>query len=377
MNESSDVSGASSIVSEKVKEWIQPVNKEEYNESMADFRRSIWLKYVFILAGVAVCLIVAGLSLGFGTYPISFQDAYMTIWYHITGNIQDPVDDIVVIRDRLPSIVVGILAGGGLAIAGAAMQSILKNPLAEPYTTGVSSGAIFGASLSIVFGFNLFGGDLALVGNAFIFSLIPVTFILMISKLKNASPTTMIMAGIAIMYIFNAMTTVIRLWSDPDSLSELYRWEVGTLSYAAWDNLYIMLPATLIGIVTIWLLSKQLNVLATGDENARTLGVDADRLRMLCLIVVAFMTAAIVSYVGLIGFIGLVAPHVVRMVIGADNRFLIPASISFGAALLLLADLIGKVIIAPATVQVGVIMAFVGGPMFIWLIVRKNTKVWG
>jgi iron complex transport system permease protein len=377
LNESSDVSGASSIVSEKVKEWIQPVNKEEYNESMADFRRSIWLKYVFILAGVAVCLIVAGLSLGFGTYPISFQDAYMTIWYHITGNIQDPVDDIVVIRDRLPSIVVGILAGGGLAIAGAAMQSILKNPLAEPYTTGVSSGAIFGASLSIVFGFNLFGGDLALVGNAFIFSLIPVTFILMISKLKNASPTTMIMAGIAIMYIFNAMTTVIRLWSDPDSLSELYRWEVGTLSYAAWDNLYIMLPATLIGIVTIWLLSKQLNVLATGDENARTLGVDADRLRMLCLIVVAFMTAAIVSYVGLIGFIGLVAPHVVRMVIGADNRFLIPASISFGAALLLLADLIGKVIIAPATVQVGVIMAFVGGPMFIWLIVRKNTKVWG
>ena len=104
---------------------------------------------------------------------------------------------------------------------------------------------------------------------------------------------------------------------------------------------------------------------------------DADRLRIICLVVIAFMTAAIVSYVGLIGFVGLVVPHVVRMIIGADNRFLIPASISFGAALLLLADLVGKVIIAPATIQVGVIMAFLGGPMFIWLIVRKNSKVWG
>ncbi|MBO4763855.1 MAG: iron ABC transporter permease, partial [Candidatus Methanomethylophilaceae archaeon] len=238
-------------------------------------------------------------------------------------------------------------------------------------------GAIFGASLSIVFGFSLFGGDYALIGNAFVFSLIPVAFILMISKMKNASPTTMIMGGIAVMYIFNAMTTVIRLWSDPDSLSALYAWEVGTLAYAKWDNLVLMLPITVFGILAIWALSRQLNVLSTGDENSRTLGVDAERLRFIVLVVVAFMTAAIVSYVGLIGFVGLVAPHVVRMVIGADNRFLIPASIAFGAAVLLLADLIGKTIIAPATIQVGVIMAFLGGPMFIWLLVRKNTKVWG
>ena len=301
----------------------------------------------------------------------------MTLWNHITGNVQDVIEDIVVVRDRLPRVCVAVLAGAGLAVAGAGMQSILKNPLAEPYTTGVSSGAIFGASLSIVFGFSLFGGDYALVGNAFVFSLIPVAFILMISKMKNASPTTMIMGGIAIMYIFNAMTTVIRLWSDPDSLSALYSWEVGTLAYAKWDNLLLMLPITLFGIVAIGALSRQLNVLSTGDENARTLGVDADRLRIIILLVVAFMTAAIVSYVGLIGFVGLVAPHVVRMVIGADNRFLIPASIAFGAAVLLIADLIGKTIIAPATIQVGVIMAFLGGPMFIWLLVRKNTKVWG
>jgi len=368
---------SSSIVAENVKHWITPIEEVEYEKSMSVVRHSTLKKYLFILGAAVVCVIVAGLSLGNGTYPISFQDAYMTLWYHIIGDIQDPIDDIVVVRDRLPSILVGILAGSGLAIAGAAMQSILKNPLAEPYTTGVSSGAIFGASVSIVFGFNLFGGDYALIGNAFIFSLIPVFFILMISRLKNASPTTMIMGGIAIMYIFNAMTTVIRLWSDPDSLQELYRWEVGTLAYSSWDNLILMFPATVFGIVVIWLLSKQLNVLATGDENARTLGVDADRLRIIVLVVVAFMTAAIVSYVGLIGFVGLVAPHVVRMVIGADNRFLIPASISFGAAILLLADLVGKTIIAPATIQVGVVMAFLGGPMFIWLIIRKNTKVWG
>lgn len=367
----------SPLVAGKVSEWLSPVDRKEYKETMSTFERFVLRKYLFIVLCIVICFIAVGLSIGFGTYSISFVDTYKTIWYHITDNIVDEVNDIVVVRDRLPRACVGVLAGAGLAVAGAAMQSIMKNPLAEPYTTGVSSGAIFGASLSIVFGWEIFGGDYALVGNAFIFSLIPVAFILVISKLKNASPTTMIMGGIAIMYIFNAMTTVIRLWAEPESLSNLYAWEVGTLSFAEWDNLYIMLPIVVIGIAIIWLLSKQLNVLATGDENARTLGVDADRLRVIMLLVVAFMTAGIVSYVGLIGFVGLVAPHVVRMVIGADNRFLIPASIAFGAALLIVADLIGKTIIAPTTIQVGVIMAFLGGPMFIWLIVRKNTKVWG
>ncbi len=377
LEENQSTSGTSPLVAGQVTEWLKPVDKREFNESMSGFRRFVIRKYLFIGVCILACFVAAGLSIGFGTYSISFWDTYVTIWNHITGNIQDVIEDIVVVRDRLPRVCVAVLAGAGLAVAGAGMQSILKNPLAEPYTTGVSSGAIFGASLSIVFGFSLFGGDYALIGNAFVFSLIPVAFILMISKMKNASPTTMIMGGIAIMYIFNAMTTVIRLWSDPDSLSALYAWEVGTLGYAKWDNLVLMLPITLFGILAIWALSRQLNVLSTGDENSRTLGVDAERLRIVVLVVVAFMTAAIVSYVGLIGFVGLVAPHVVRMVIGADNRFLIPASIAFGAAVLLLADLIGKTIIAPATIQVGVIMAFLGGPMFIWLLVRKNTKVWG
>ena len=369
--------GISPLVTNQVSEWLKPVDKQEYKKTMEKFERFVARKYLFILACVIACFISVGLSIGFGTYSISFIDTFKTIWYHITGNVQDVVNDIVVVRDRLPRALVGLLAGAGLAVAGAAMQSIMKNPLAEPYTTGVSSGAVFGASLSIVFGWEIFGGDYALAGNAFIFSLIPVGFILLISKLKNASPTTMVMGGIAIMYVFNALTTVIRLWADPESLSNLYAWEVGTLSYAKWQNLEIMFPLTVAGIVVIWLLSKQLNVLATGDENARTLGVDADRLRIIMLLVVAFMTAGIVSYVGLIGFVGLVAPHVVRMVIGADNRFLIPASVAFGAAILIIADLVGKTIIAPATIQVGVIMAFLGGPMFIWLIVRKNTKVWG
>lgn len=371
------VSEISPLVKNQVSDWLEPVNKEEYNKTMEKFEKFVARKYIFIVICIIACFAAVGLSLGFGTYPISFLDTYKTIWDHLTGNVTDIVKDIVVVRDRLPRACVGVLAGAGLAVAGAAMQSIMKNPLAEPYTTGVSSGAIFGASLSIVFGWELFGGDYALVGNAFVFSLIPVFFILVISKLKNASPTTMIMGGIAIMYIFNAMTTVIRLWAEPDSLSNLYAWEVGTLTYAKWQNLEIMFPLTVFGIAVIWILSKQLNVLATGDENARTLGVDADRLRIIMLIVIAFMTAGIVSYVGLIGFVGLVAPHVVRMVIGADNRFLIPACIAFGAAVLVIADLVGKTIIAPATIQVGVIMAFLGGPMFIWLIVRKNTKVWG
>ncbi|MCQ2070540.1 MAG: iron ABC transporter permease [archaeon] len=376
MNENDRPDVVSPLVKDKVGEWLSPVDTEAYHGTMGKFQKYVAKKYIFIIVCAFACLVAMGLSVGFGTYRIDFFETYMTIWYHIVGDIHDVVNDIVVVEDRLPRICVGVLAGAGLAVAGAAMQSILKNPLAEPYTTGVSSGAIFGASLSIVFGISIFGGDYALVGNAFVFSLIPTSVIIFVSRMKQSSPTMMIMAGIAVMYIFNAMTTVIRLWSDPDSLSSLYAWEVGTLAYAKWANLYLMLPVTVAGIVVIALLSRQLNVLATGDENARALGVNAEKLRLICLVVVALMSSAIVSYVGLIGFVGLVAPHIVRIVIGADNRFLIPASAAFGAAMLLFADLVGRVIIAPATIQVGVVMAFLGGPMFIWLIMRKNSKVW-
>ena len=138
-----------------------------------------------------------------------------------------------------------------------------------------------------------------------------------------------------------------------------------------------MLVVTVIGCLISMFLSRELNLLSTGDENARSLGIDADKMRILCFLVVALVSAAIVSFTGLIGFVGLVAPHMVRLFIGADNKYLIPASAFFGAALLIISDIIGRVVMSPTIIQVGVITAFLGGPVFLWLIVRKDTKVWG
>ena len=312
-----------------------------------------------------------------GATDITVLDAYLTLWQHITGNIQNVDWDFTIVQYRLPRVCAGLVAGAGLAVAGCVMQSVLKNPLADPYTTGVSSGAGFGATLAITMGASVASGSLSIVANAFIFALIPTMVIVSVSKMKNASPTVLIMAGIAVMYIFNAMSTVLKLWSDPEALSALYRWQVGTLGGIGWDSVEIMLAFTTIGCIISMLLSRELNLLSAGDENARALGIDAEKMRILCFVVVALMSASIVSFTGLIGFVGLVAPHVVRLFIGADNKYLIPASAFFGAALLVVSDIIGRTALSPTILQVGVVTAFLGGPLFLWLIIRKDTKVWG
>lgn len=345
------------------------------------YRRYILLKWLLIFACIAVCIVVAGLAITVGTYPIEFGESYWLIWNHIFGEVPDNPADILYIKDhvvwdlRLPRILIGIIAGAGLAVAGATMQSTLKNPLADPYTTGISSGAAFGATVAICYGFGIFGTG-TIVANAFVFSLIPTAIIALISLTKKVSPVSMILAGIAVMYIFNAMTTVMMLWANPDDMAAVYQWQVGSFEGLSWSSVPIMFAMTLVGSIVLLLLSNKMNVLATGDENAKALGIDASKLRLVCLIIVSLVTASIVSFTGIIGFVGLVAPHVVRIFIGSDNKYLMPASMAFGAALLLVADLVGRTVIAPATLEVGVVTAFIGGPLFLYLVVRQRKEAW-
>ena len=348
----------------------------DFTEEQQNYQKYILRKWIFLAVCVAVIVIVAGYAITIGSYGIGFLESYQTIWNHITGDIADVTKDHVVVQLRTPRIVVAIIAGAGLAVAGVVMQSTLLNPLADPYTTGISSGASFGASLAVVCGISMVGGRYGLVFNAFLFSLIPMIAIVTVAKAKNSSPTVMIMAGIAIMYIFNAMTTVLKLWADPNSLQELFEWQVGSVSSCKWDDIPIMLVITVVGIVIVQIMSRKLNVLATGEDNANALGIDASKLRTMLLILVSLMTAAIVSFVGLIGFVGLVAPHIARIFVGADNRYLVVCSAALGSALLIVGDLVGRLIIYPSTIQAGVIMAFLGGPMFLWLIMRRKSQVW-
>ena len=366
----------STLVEQHIREWMETDDKSSKDEAVDQgYRKYVMRKWIFMAVCIVAAFITVGLALTIGTYKITFLETYSVIWEHITGNVTDQVADEVIFDLRMPRILAGIFAGAGLAVAGACMQSILKNPLADPFTTGVSSGASLGATIAIILGISI--GGMGVVSNAFVFALIPTSIMVGISRMKHASPTMMIMAGIAVMYLFGAITTMLKLWSDPDDLKSLYMWEVGSLGLAGWADMKILIPVVVAGVAFIQLLSRQLNVMAAGDENAKALGVNASQLRTIGMVVVALVAATIVSFTGMIGFVGLVCPHVVRIVIGADNRYLIPASAVFGVALLLIADLIGRTLLSPTIIQVGVITSFLGGPMFLWLLLRKKSRIWG
>ncbi len=361
----------------KIDEWnsVEPTN--ELVTGYKDYQKYIGRKWSFTFLFILAAIVVVGIAMSYGS-SMGFKESYSVLWHHITGDIIDPDKDGILIELRMPRIVIGLIAGAGLAVAGVVMQSTLNNPLADPYTTGVSSGAGFGATMAITLGSSLaLSESTTIVVYAFVFSLIPTAVIVAVSKIRGASPTMMIMSGIAVMYIFNACTTVLMLWSNPNDMQAVYLWTVGALTHHGWECVPVLFTATFVGLVLMFALSRKLNVLATGDDNANAMGLNANNLRILNMIVVALVSAAIVSFTGMIGFVGLVAPHIVRLFIGADNRYLMPASAAFGAFILVAADLVGRWVIAPSVLPVGVVTSFMGGPIFLWLLMRRKGKIWG
>ncbi len=332
---------------------------------------------VLIVGLIAVCAALLMYYVSVGYFEISLSEAYHLLWDHITGNI-DPDKELedYVAWTRLGCGIAGVLGGIGLAMAGASMQSLMRNPMADPYTTGISAGAGLGATIAVVSGITMFSGRLGTITNAFFFALIPVVVILMISKVRSASPSIMVLAGLAMMYMFTAIITMLLLWADPMDLNIIYRWQVGSLEYAKWTDIPIMLGIVVVGSILLQKMAAKMNIVASGDDNAKTLGIDAERFRIIGLLIISVMSAGVVSFIGLVGFIGLIAPHIMRMIVGTDNRYLLPASAAFGAVLMIGSDLIGKTLFSPAIIQVGVVTAFLGGPMLLYLIIRKKREVW-
>lgn len=328
-------------------------------------------------------MLAIGLQLSFGKYSIGFLESYGILIDHLKGIVPtegvERMKHYVVWDLRLPRALAGLAVGAGLGMCGAVMQSSLKNPLADPYTTGIASGASLGASVAIILGLCIIPGiygEGAIVVNAFAFALVPVILIISLSRFKkNITPAGMILIGIAVMYIFSATTTLLKITASEESLAEVYIWSVGTLGKAGWDNVWYMIAAAVAGIVVFQSLARRLNVLVMCDSGAVALGVDPKRVRLASLGVVSLVTAVLVSFTGTIGFVGLVAPHMVRMFIGSDNRYLIPASAAFGALMLLASDCVARNI-AAVELPVGTITALIGGPLFLYLIIRQTKSAW-
>lgn len=297
---------------------------------------------------------------------------------HITGNITDEKSDHYIWDLRFPRAIAALVVGAGLSVAGAVMQNDFRNPLADPYTMGISSGAFFGAVLSIVLGISLipvFGDANATVVNAFVCSLIPTALIVLISKFRKMTPAAMILTGVAIMFLFSSICQIIMVTAPSESLADAYNWRVGTLAKVKWETLPLMCIPAVILTVSLYFFAGKLNVMYSGDRGAMTLGESANKIRIVTMVIVSFLTASLVSFTGTIGFIGLVGPHVARIFVGSNNRYLIPASAAFGAAFVILADTLAKVT-GVNGLPVGVISSMVGGPLFVYILVRQRKSAW-
>lgn len=361
------------------------MRSSEFHGSRSKFKgtyhRYISKKVVFIIVVAILSVLSIGLELGSGSYGISFTKSLGIIWDHLTGNIPTDtwalMEHNIVWENRLPRALAAMAAGITLGVCGAAMQSSLKNPLADPYTTGISSGASLGATIAIILGWSIIPGfgSGALIINAFIFALIPAGVIILISFLKKeVSPSTMILIGIAVMYLFTAITTFLKLTASEEELASIYMWNVGSLGSASWDNIGYMIGAAVVSMVLLMLMARKLNILSINERCAQSLGEDPKRTRLIVLVIVSMVTATIVSFTGTIGFVGLVSPHIARIFLGSDNRYLIPASAAAGALLLMASDFIGKSI--GTGLPAGAITAVIGGPLLIYLLVKQQKSDW-
>jgi len=357
------------------------------------YKKFIGRKIFFVFFFAALIIIISGVSTTLGSYPITVKEVYSIIWrgsvtilqnldFIIVHGVREftreyfTTEEIVVWQLRLPRIFLGIIAGIGLGLAGAVMQAILRNPLASPYTLGISSGAGFGASLAILAGAGIVGGKYLIIGNAFVFALLVSFIILALSSRKGATPETMILAGIAMMYLFGAMTTILQYFGEAEAVKEAVFWMVGDLNRASWPVVTIILGVLACCAPLLMLKSWDLNVMGAGDETAKSLGVNVKRIRVITMVVSTLLVATIVCFTGTIGFIGLVAPHMTRLAIGGDNKYVLPVSGLLGAVILISADLVARRIIAPVILPVGAVTAFMGAPLFLYLIMRRRREYW-
>lgn len=284
----------------------------------------------------------------------------------------------------LRSTLMAIVAGAGLAGCGVMMQGVLRNPMVSPFTVGVSSGATLGASIAIILGVSLVGsGRYVIIANAFIFSMITSFLIIGFGRLRGVTPESFILVGIALMYFFSAFTSFLQLIAEEGELMAVVHWIFGSVS-VAWDEVLLVLAITLVCLPFMMKYCWDLNAMAVGgDEVAISLGVNPGRVRMTSMTLVALITASITCFTGIIGFVGLVAPHIARMIIGEDHRFLLPCSCIIGAILVVAAYTVGNSIgpfifeNSALVIPVGTIMSFIGGPFFLFLLLTKRRRYWG
>ncbi|MFS2150145.1 FecCD family ABC transporter permease [Rhizobium sp. Rhizsp42] len=338
--------------------------------------RALALRRILILLAltIALCLSIAlDMALGPANYSLSDVLAALADPSAVTAQLRVIIWDI-----RMPIALMAVTVGASLSVAGAQMQTILSNPLASPFTLGISAAASFGAALALVGGVSLFPGAIQYMVplNAFLMAMAAALFIHFASTMRGVSVETIVLLGIALVFTFNAALSLLEYLASEQALAAVVFWTMGSLTKATWPKVWFTAAVL---VVTVPLFMKDawaLTALRLGDDKAASMGVNVRRLRLQTMMIVSLLAAIPVSFVGTIGFVGLVGPHIARMVVGEDQRFFLPGAVICGALLLSVTSVVSKMLIPGAILPIGVITALVGVPFFFVLIFSNRRRAW-
>ena len=338
-------------------------------------------KYFWIMGGLLLLFVMLVYSISVGAVTIPPYEVLQTV----TGHSVSTKWELIIWNIRLPQALAAIVAGAGLSVAGVVMQSILRNPIGSPFTLGISNAGAFGAAVSVV----VLGtgkvqstvADAVIINNpylttivAFLFCLLATGVILLISQIRGASPEVMVLAGVALSSLFTAGTMFLQYFADDTQLAAVVFWTFGDVGRVNWLELEIMTAVVLFAVMFFVANCWNYNAIDAGDETAKGLGINVERTRLVGMVIAALVSAVIVAFLGVIGFVGLICPHIVRRIIGDDQKYLIPGSTLFGGILLLASDTAARLIISPYVLPVSVLTAFMGAPAFIYLLLRGYKR---
>ncbi|MCT4688745.1 FecCD family ABC transporter permease [Vallitalea sp.] len=336
-----------------------------------------------IIISLLVLIAVVIIACGFGSVRIDFVDSSKVLLSKIPF-INDLISlegikesHIKIIADlRLPRIILALFTGGALAVVGCSFQGVFKNPMADPFVLGISSGAALGATIGLIFNFNktIFGFT-GVSMFAFIGAMLTVLVVLRISAIGKKLPTTtLLLAGISLNYLLSALMSLMMLLNR-DKLERVYLWTLGSFSTSSWKEVAIIAPCVIICSIILMVFKEELNLMLLGDETARSLGIDVNRTKKIILGISSIMVAVVVSASGIIGFVGLIIPHIIRMINGPDHKKLIPLAMLIGAIFMIVCDTIARTIISPAELSVGIITSLFGVPFFLFLLYQNKKRI--
>lgn len=346
---------------------------EQYNVAKAKK-----IAIIFILLALVFLFFVVSVFVGSGT--LSFKDVFLAIF-----NKGSETARLIVRRIRFPRVIAALIAGGGLAVSGLVMQTVLKNPLASPTTLGVSNAAVFGANFAIIVvgagAFHSTHGSWLSISNpylvstfSFLSAIIAAGSILLLARLKNLNASAIVLAGVAVSAIFQAGTTLIQYFASDTQVASAVYWTFGDLGRASYKTDLIMFIVVAVSTLFFFLKRWDFSAMSGGIAYAKTLGVNTRFMTIMSLLLASLITSVTVSFLGIIGFVGLTAPQFMKRIVGDDYRYLLPSSFLAGALLLLISDILGRLPIFGTSVPVGVITSLIGGPVFLAILLRRKKN---